>query len=1170
MTTSNFLFLQKQWPEIARRAIEAEKTVITDPRASLAFSRMVLEQAINWMYTNDKELELPNDTTLNSLMKQECFRIQFNHKLYRDIDLIRKRGNLAIHNKKVDEFDAEKCIQNLFYFSKWLAKSYSNSEIEVHTFDFYLIPKQGEAALSRNQLDKLQNQLDSDLKSYQTNLKKIQEEALEKQKENDLLKLQLQKLQQQIKEQKAEANQIDSVQHPRNEMETRRDFIDVSLREAGWDLQGVNDKEFEVKHMPLSTNPSGLGYADYVLWDDNGKPLAVIEAKKSMESASKGENQAQLYADALQKMYDQRPVMFYTNGFETYLWDDCFYKQSRQVHGFYTKAELQTIIYRRTNRKDIRTQQIDTEIVERPYQLRSIRSIAEHYAGNCKQTGKLIGTNRGALLVLATGTGKTRTAIALSKIMFQAYWAKRILFLADRISLVSQAKRNFTKFLPNHSAVNLLDEKEKKNSRLVFSTYKTMMNLIDGKRNGEERFYGIGHFDLIIVDEAHRSIYNKYQALFQYFDALYLGLTATPKDAVDKNTYEAFGLVDKSPTDDYSFDEAVENGHLTPYHSIEVPTKFHTQGIKYDELSDEEKEEFEKEILEGQEATGSERVDKSALDNWLFNEDTAIKTLRYFLKHAIKIKGGDEIGKTIVFARNKRHAHFLKDIFLKLDKEQFGNDYVKVIVNKEPKAEEFLLRFCDDEQDRLPQIAISVDMMDTGIDAPKVVNLIFYKPVKSYAKFWQMIGRGSRLSPNLFGPDQHKDKFLIFDLCENFEFFRENPEGIESNPQQTLSQNLFALKLQIAQSLKDKKYKDNQELQQFRTNLLDDLHGQVAKMDQTRFDVKMNIKTVLDFGNENRQKWNHLNSADILRIKDEIIPLVQPQKGEDELARYYDRLIYNLMEKRIQTPNTEKFTSSAENQISRVMLISGKLLEKTSIPQVKEKEQLIEKNMDEEFWKNKGVSHLEKIRDNIRTLIRYIDKTDQKYVTTNFTDTILTGKIKTDQPFEQASDSPQEYIRSQVFSNNIHRLEDIVRTNQNHVTINRIKNQQPISNQELVELEKFLFAKPADKERLEKELGREINLTTFIKNLVGLSQECVNSAFAQFTNQYQLSSKQIHFLDTIKQFLTKNGKINPEMLYEAPFTEIHIMGIDGVFNDNQTDQIIDIIQSFTNEQQISS
>ena len=1159
MAETNFQFLEEEFSNFYDRAVKAEQLVVTDPRTSLLYSRMALEEAINWMYANDAELEKPYDESLNSLMMNHEFQTQFNNKLYNELHIIRKAGNLAAHNKYVNDMDSHKSIESLFYFAKWFIKSYAQEPVgTIGIYNFDYIPRTGASILSRKQIEELQKTLDRELDSHQEQLKTKEAERLKLAEENELFQKQIELLQAQIEANKSEANNQDEVQHPRNEAETRKD---VALREAGWDLTGVNDKEYKVSFMPKSTNNSETGYVDYVLWDDDGLPLALVEAKKTLESVTKGENQAQLYAYALEKMHGRRPVMYYSNGYEIYLWDDQFYKQSRPVHGFYTKAELQTLMFRRSNRKDIRTEPIDTDISGRFYQMRSIKSIAEHYAGNDKSNGKLIGTNRGALLVLATGTGKTRTSIAFSKLMLECNWAKRILFLADRISLVEQAKRNFVKFLPQHTSVNLLEEKDNPDARIAFSTYKTMMGLIDGSRVEEGRFYGVGHFDLVIVDEAHRSIYKKYQAIFQYFDALFLGLTATPKHNIDKNTYHIFGLPDKSPTDAYTYEEAVENEHLVPYRSIALPTKFLREGIRYSELSEEEKEEFEDEILDGEEATGNEWISSNELNSWLFNKPTAIETLRYVLEYGIRKRGGDELGKTIIFAKNKKHAHFLKEMFLELDKEQFGNDYVKVIAHSEPKSKEFINRFCDEEKDRLPQIVISIDMMDTGIDAPSCVNLVFYKPVKSYTKFWQMIGRGTRLRPDLFGIGKDKTHFLIFDLCQNFEFFDENPEGIENSSQKSLTEVLFSLRLRLAEYLKSDQFKDNQSLHNFRIDLLDGLYGEISSLDVNRFDVKMKLEVVHEFGNKNRELWNHLSKKECKRIEDELAPLVKPKKGDTDLARYYDKLLYDLISKRLETPNNEAFISCFVIPISKVASTSKKLLKKTTIPAVQSKEALIKMPLEESFWKEEGIAHLEKLRKGVRELVKYIDPIDQRYVTTDFQDAILEDKVVVR---DMVTEPVKDYISP--FQNNIHRLEQLIRENENHITIARIRKGEPITQEELSALESILFNREVTKEAIGNELGTQFNLIQFIISLMGLSAEKVDAAFAKFINDYKLNAIQIQFLDTVKLFLTKNGKIDPSKLYDSPFKNYHNMGIDGVFNEHQADAIFKIVEEFNNRQ----
>lgn len=1156
---TNFHFLSTEWPEFFNLCIKAEKFTITDPRTSLTIARSALELAVNWQFSNDDELDLPFDTSLNSLIKQRSFQDQFQNKFYTEIDLIRKVGNLAIHNKKVSDYDSRSVIVHLFYFSKWFAKSYSKQDLgDLGFFDWDFVSAEGAEALSKKELENLQKKFEGDLDKFKNKLEEVSEKNAELAEKNEFFKRQIQELQTQIEANKQLANQSDETIHPRNEYETRKYFIDVSLREAGWDLEGSKDKEFKVQYMPSSTNISETGFIDYVLWDDDGLPLAVVEAKKTMENASKGENQAQLYAESLEKMFGRRPVMYYTNGFETYLWDDQFYKKSRLVHGFYTKKELQTLMFRRANRHDIRTTTIDTTITDRAYQLRAIRSVAEHFAGNEKSSGKLIGTHRAALLVLATGTGKTRISIALSKLLLEANWAKRILFLADRRSLVRQAKNNFVKLMPEHTCVNLLEEKDNPDARIAFSTYPTMMGLIDGSKDNEKRFYGVGHFDLVIIDEAHRSIYKKYAAIFDYFDALFLGLTATPIENIDKSTYSMFGLADKSPTDAYTFEEAVSNKHLVPYHSIEVPTKFLRGGIHYDELSEEEKEEFEEEILEGEKASGQEVIDANELNEWLFNKDTALKTLKYLVDKGIKKRDGSELGKTIIFARNKKHASFLKDMFLELDPELYGNEYVKVITHGEPKAEEFIDRFCDEEKERLPQIVISVDMMDTGIDAPSCVNLMFYKPVKSYAKFWQMIGRGSRLRKNLFGDGLDKEYFLIFDLYENFDFFKENPKGIESGTQKSLNEIVFALKLQLALYLKEEVFKNDIELQSYSNKLLSELHQSVAELNRDRFDVKMKLETVMNYNS--REIWNNLDKGDVKKIQDILAPLIRPAQFDTDLARFYDKMIYTLMLKRVETSDTEEFMGRLRIPITKVATISKKLLKKTGIPEIKNNEDIIKITLQEDFWKKDGLKHLEKIRQNIRELVKFIDPVDQKYVTTNFEDAILEHEIV------ETSFAEGRAHYETTFTNNLHRLEELVRENKNNVTIKRIQNGDVITEDELKSLEKILFSDKVKKEQVENELGKQLNLVSFIVNLIGLSEKKVNNAFSEFMNQYQLSAVQIQFLDTLKLFLTKNGKIDPEKLYESPFKNYHNQGIDGIFNNEQADNIFSIIEHFNHSQ----
>lgn len=478
-------------------------------------------------------------------------------------------------------------------------------------------------------------------------------------------------------------------------------------------------------------------------------------------------------------MTGQRPIIFYTNGFTTWLWDDLMYPP-RQVQGFYTQEELHRLILRRSQRKILKNRPVNKVIAGRYYQEEAIRRVTEAF-----EKGE-----RTALLVMATGTGKTRTTIALCEILMKAGWVKNALFLADRNALVTQAKNAFVEHWPSLTVTDLTKEKENEKSRMVFSTYPTIMNLIDKEVDENGRFYGPGHFDLIIVDEAHRSVYVKYKAIFEYFDALLLGLTATPKSEVDRNTYELFGRDSHDPTYAYELDQAIADGYLVPPKCISVPVKFHREGIKYKDLTDKEKEEYEMTFRDEEHDLLPDAIDASALNAWLFNKNTVDQILSYVMEHGVKIEGGDKLGKTIIFARNHKHAEFIEDRFNQLYPEKKGH-FLRIIDNYDKHAQATLGNFSDPE--KLPQIAVSVDMLDTGIDIHEIVNLVFLKPVKFSAKYWQMIGRGTRTRENLFGPGLHKTHFLIFDFCENFEFFDQYPDGVEPSPQESVSQKVFML-----------------------------------------------------------------------------------------------------------------------------------------------------------------------------------------------------------------------------------------------------------------------------------------------------------------------------------------------------------------------------------------
>ncbi|MHC4455381.1 MAG: type I restriction endonuclease subunit R, partial [Planctomycetota bacterium] len=720
----------------------------------------------------------------------------------------------------------------------------------------------------------------------------------------------------------------------------------------------------------------------------------------------KGRTQAKLYADCLEKMHGQRPIIFVTNGFETKIWDDTFYPP-RPVQGIYTQEELKLSIQRRKSRKDIREAVVNEFIVERYYQKNSIKRVAEKLVN--KKDGKLIGLSRAALIVMATGAGKTRTAAALVDVLTKSNWIKKALFLADRNALVRQAKNAFNEHLPHLSAIDLTREKEDKNTRLVFSTYPTIMNRIDDTSDNE-RMYGPGHFDLIIVDEAHRSIYKKYKAIFDYFDAIRIGLTATPRAEADKDTYALFDCEEHSPTFYYELEEAVHDGFLVPPKGQKVDLGFIQRGIKYDDLSEEEKDKYEETFRDEEEGDFPKEINASAINSWLFNSDTIDKMLAHLMEYGLKIDGGDKIGKTIIFARSHKHAEEIDKRFNK-QYPQYSGEFLKIIDNYDKYAIDTLEDF--KSPDKLPQISVSVDMLDTGIDIPEILNLVFFKPVYSKTKFWQMIGRGTRKCNDLFNPGQHKEYFNIFDFCRNFEFFEVNPEGIETSVPKSLSHKIFETNILLSESLREEAYKD-EDLIQLRVDCLDFGNKCVRKLWDLRqnFRIKMALRWVDHF--KERKNWD----------------------------KRFDLLIMNLQQAIIEESSRVDFFQSELKGITK------KLSEITNITAVHEQLPTIQLILNEETKFDKSfITQLGDIKRNLRGLIKLIDKGKVKIYYTDFMDSIenieeVPGLY--DMPGGRGEDYRQK-------------VEKYIRDHKNDLVISKLIHNVPVTSEELIRLEEILF-----------------------------------------------------------------------------------------------------------------
>ncbi|MDO4528796.1 MAG: DEAD/DEAH box helicase family protein, partial [Lachnospiraceae bacterium] len=716
MTNFDFLKQESKFNNFADVAISAEKILSIDVAASVINCRRAMEFAIKWMYSVDGALVKPWDDKLISLMSTDEFRDLVDVDLLHRLDFIRKIGNIAAHAaKKITKEQAQLCLENLFIFMDYIAYCYAD-EYKEKSYDPALLEEKQEAPVVATETDiKLEELI----------------------KENEALKEELTARRQE--------QQPSYVPKPLDisEYKTRKIYIDAMLEDVGW-IEGQNwINEVELPGMP---NKSEVGYADYVLYGDDGRALAVIEAKRTCVDVAKGRQQAKLYADIIEKKQGRRPVVFLTNGFDTRIVDNQY--PERKVSNIYSKRDLEKLFNLQSMRASLKYVRVDKNIAGRYYQEGAIKAVCDSFGEK---------NRRKALLVMATGSGKTRTVIALCKILLEQGWVKNILFLADRNSLVTQAKRSFVNLLPDLSVTNLVEEKDNYSAHCVFSTYQTMMNCIDSIHDDEGKLFTCGHFDLLICDEAHRSIYNKYRDIFNYFDAPLVGLTATPKEDIDKNTYEVFELENGVPTYGYDLAQAVQDGFLVDFMSVETQLKFIQQGIVYDDLSEEDKQAYE-DTFEDENGELPESINSSALNEWIFNEDTIKEVLNILMTEGLKIDYGNKIGKTIIFAKNHNHAEKILEVFNKEYPHLL--DYAKVIDNYMTYAQSAIDEFSDAR--KLPQIAISVDMLDTGIDVPEVLNLVFFKKVMSKAKFWQMIGRGTRLCPGLID-GQDKDKFYIFD-----------------------------------------------------------------------------------------------------------------------------------------------------------------------------------------------------------------------------------------------------------------------------------------------------------------------------------------------------------------------------------------------------------------------
>lgn len=1111
MANFSFLTVRKEYVLFAPACLEAEKVFKTSPVLCAIGCRKALELAVKWVYTADKSLTLPYKDNLSALIYEDCFRQAVDEATWKKLNYVVKLGNLAVHtNKTIDVGEAYQALTTLFEFVQWLDYSYGR-EYRRRTFDAAQIPALSVVV----DVEKVKKQ-EALLVQKQAEIERCQAEIAAQAEELSALKTE---------------NRKKRVFVPTDisEWETRKRYIDLDLKLMDWDFDHFVGQEIEVDNMAGVSGQKG--YVDYVLFGQDGAPLAVVEAKRTSKDPNVGKQQAKLYADALEKQYGIRPMIFTTNGFETYFWDDLAAPQ-RPVFSVFSQDDLARRMARRNSDIRLKGVKIDTAITNRPYQLQAIAAVCDRFEKGFRR----------ALLVMATGTGKTRTVISLVDVLMRGNYVKNVLFLADRRALVGQAKENFLAFLRDASLCNMLSAKDNKNARIVFSTYPTILNAIDDVKNDKnERLFTPAHFDLIIVDEAHRSIFKKYKVIFDYFDAPIVGLTATPKTEVDRNTYDFFEVPKDNPTFSYDYETAVNVDRvLVPYRNPEVTTKFLEEGIVYDDLSEEDKERYEEDFAD-EDGNIPDAILPAELNRFIFNRETVDLVLDDLMRRGIKVQGGDVLGKTIIFAQNKAHAQFIIERFDALYPHLKGR-FAKRVICDDAYAQTIIDEF--KRPDDCPNIAVSVDMMDTGIDVPEIVNLVFFKKVRSKTKFWQMIGRGTRLCPNLCCSDaesgsyQDKKYFYIFDYLRNFEFFRTHQDGIEGGETLSNAESVFGRRVRLIWHFQDVAFND-EAYQVWRKELISTVVSQIGGLNTERVSVHACRQYVDVY--KNAERFDCLTEEDKTQLIGKIAPLIMSEDS-DEAAVSFDNFVYGMMLAKIEKGNVQRYVSSLTGT-------AKKLLQKTTIPQIKEKTEMIKTMADKAFLNGADLLALEQIRAEIRPLIKFLIDSKNKIVFTDLHDVRIETGNGESLPLPTSSEEYKERVNSYILQH------------KDRLSIQKLIRNLPMTEADFKDLEHVFTGELGTKEDYQKAF-QDKPLGLLVREIAKVDRTAAQKAFADFIADNSLTQQQIVFVERIIDYIVQNGYIKPAVLNLPPFDRPQKLVT--LFNAQKQEKLYKVIENVTN------
>ncbi len=1116
----NFEFLRSGNLVLARLGSLAEAVLYVDPGSTLTRLRAFAEELTKTIYQAEHLPRMPQ-ATFNDLLRDPVFERCVSRSLAFQINFLRVKGNETAHGGAGDFRTAEAALKTSHQLACYMAmKYYGSAQDELPAFAPVPNPS---AELA--QLKKTVSAYKSELDKQQASTERLIE-TLEYERTQSKYRVEAPAGPDQDKRRQQSQQVADSLQW--NEAKTRALLIDTMLTQAGWDIANPSVVGQEVE-VDFPANPSGKGYVDYVLWGDNGQPLAVLEAKRSgNKSLQAGREQARLYADALERMGHQRPVIFYTNGYETFIWDDVQYNTYRPVYGFYSKDSLEYLVYQRTYRsKTLEQNNPELKIANRPYQIEAIKTVAAHFQLQ----------RRKALIIQATGTGKTRVAIALSELLMRTGWAKRVLFLCDRKELRKQANDAFKTYLPSEprgiiGETNAIDT----TARVYVATYPGMMN----------RFaqLDVGFFDLIIADESHRSIYNRYRDLFEYFDALQLGLTATPVKFISRNTFDIFGCESTDPTFEFGLDAATNNEppYLVPFRVKDLTTDFLRDGMHYKDMSEEQKRQLEEDL--GLDEAQNTRIAGKDIGRRIFSEDTDRIILENLINNGIKDETGSLVGKTIVFAQRQDHAEHLEKVFCKLY-PQHGSKVCKVIHNGIAHVEALIDDFKKPDNDF--RIAISVDMLDTGIDVPEVVNLVFAKPVKSWVKFWQMIGRGTRLCPNLFGAGKDKAEFLIFDHYGNFDFFEEQYKEPEDTGGKSLLQTTFEARLELAQAALKRSHQAT-----FDTAVAL-LRADIADLPDTSISVKRELRTVHEL--LQTKQLNSFDAATQHLLATVVAPLMSNRVLSDKHAIGFDRLIAGIERCWLEQ------ASCYQDGRDQLMAELDKLA--VTIDAVRRQQGMIEKLRTADFWATAGIAELEQARTELRGIMKYRQSKGGLGYMTPSTRTGDGGIKEAEREVKIAGADEALIYRRRL----IGILENMIAVSP---ALQKIRKGEAIPEAELQSITSaILTSHPGVNLQILNEFyGRtaeQLDLT--IRELIGLDPRAVEQHFTGFLHQHpSLTAKQVRFMNLLKRYISEHGSIVVDKLYEAPFISIAHDGIDGVFTPDDVGDLIAVLKPYLRSQ----